>query len=298
MTPFADEQYIQSDMCGRGQQWQREILAKTVKMGTLYNAYNCPVRTLKNISWTDCFLGGLVGAGIPPQMADFGPMKPTPLDSRIRFWLLLSRAFGHATESSIHILHYADIFFIGFATGTGNFVFDGSGLHTQGVDDRSDMTTATAATADNSPTSSRVVGHSQQLNISFDPSLAFGLYSASTNHVHLPFTGSTDNATIAVFVPTTVPYGNISFGQPDEQGPVTFFGASQCQLLMQGGWWDFPTRHGHSSRAGGGTNVRVVRQFINGSTSTSLFFPAGGVVGPQSVALSFEVGTFVTLTKA
>ena len=38
MTPFADEQYIQSDMCHRGQVWQREILKSIVQKGTLYNA--------------------------------------------------------------------------------------------------------------------------------------------------------------------------------------------------------------------------------------------------------------------
>jgi hypothetical protein len=38
MTPFADEQYIQSDMCIRGKEWHREILLKIAQTGTVYNA--------------------------------------------------------------------------------------------------------------------------------------------------------------------------------------------------------------------------------------------------------------------
>jgi hypothetical protein len=53
-------------------------------------------------------------------MADFGPMNPTPLDSRINYWNQLARSFGHATESSVQILHYDDVYWTALSGGTSS----------------------------------------------------------------------------------------------------------------------------------------------------------------------------------
>ena len=53
-------------------------------------------------------------------MADFGPMQPNPLDARIRYWNTLARTFGHATESSVQILHYDDVYWVAMSGGSSS----------------------------------------------------------------------------------------------------------------------------------------------------------------------------------
>jgi hypothetical protein len=94
------------------------MVVNIVETGMLYNAYNTPVETFHNLSEVDCFLGGLVATGIPPQMTAGTSPGAQPLLPRVKFWLDSFRRFGFATESSIAILHYDDMLLIGLSGGT------------------------------------------------------------------------------------------------------------------------------------------------------------------------------------
>lgn len=119
MTPFSDEQNIKGGLCTGGNAWHRQMLVNIVELGLLYNAYNTPVETFHNLTEVDCFLGGLIATGIPPQMA-FGSGSPagTALLPRVKFWNDNFRRFGMTTESSVAILHYDDTFLVGLSGGT------------------------------------------------------------------------------------------------------------------------------------------------------------------------------------
>ena len=56
--------------------------------------------------------------GIPPQMTAGTSPAAKPLIPRVKYWLELYKTYGQATESSVDILHYDDIFLIGMSGGT------------------------------------------------------------------------------------------------------------------------------------------------------------------------------------
>jgi hypothetical protein len=118
MMPFADEQGIKGGICVGGDSWHRGLLLDIVENGLLFNAYNTPVETLHGLDEVDCFIGGLVATGIPPQMTAGTTPAAKPLIPRIKYWLDLYKVYGMATESSIDILHYPDVFLIGLSGGT------------------------------------------------------------------------------------------------------------------------------------------------------------------------------------
>ena len=139
--PFADEQTIAKNpegMCVGGDVWHRGLLLDIVEHGLLFNAYNTPVETLQGLNEVDCFIGGLVATGIPPQMSECDSLladsslhsvvllliltfyllhgllsraaagtspAAKSLIPRIKYWLDLYKVFGMATESSIDILN-------------------------------------------------------------------------------------------------------------------------------------------------------------------------------------------------
>lgn len=84
----------------------------------MYNAYNTPVETFHNLTEVDCFLGGLIATGIPPQMVGGTTPAGKALLPRIKFWNDNFRRFGATTESSVQILHYDDTFLIRLSGGT------------------------------------------------------------------------------------------------------------------------------------------------------------------------------------
>ena len=118
MMPFADEQLIKGGICVGGDVWHRGLLLNIVEKGLLFNAYNTPVETLHNLTEVDCFIGGLVATGIPPQMTAGTTPAAKKLFPRIKYWLDLYKVYGMATESSINVLHYPDVFLIGLTGGT------------------------------------------------------------------------------------------------------------------------------------------------------------------------------------
>lgn len=258
--------------------WQRSILERTVKEGTLFNAYNTPIYIFNNSrSKLDCFFGGLIAAGIPPQIYDDGAPTPTSLDTRVHEWNLLSRRFGHSTESSITILHYADVFWVGLVGGKAPKLELKADRH----------------------------GNKQE---AVAPTF-FGLYSANTTHVVLPpFSDSTDcsssslsslnlNATIVVFIPSSVPYSNITFSgsgsgfTQHSMRSITFFGASAATVHMTGAkdsFWDL-------APGDGPVRERVLLPDGGGVREYEVF--GTNVTGRQSLAVSFGVGVYVTYTK-
>lgn len=146
MTPFADEGFI-NDFCGMnftgsasdergggGLYWHRGILSKTSLNGECTNAYNTNVNKMLTIEAIDCFLGGLVVAGAPPQMlASYGtPAEIKLLTPRVKHWLDLSKKIGHNTESSVAWARMGScvgrcvdqgtdsVFAIGYANGTAS----------------------------------------------------------------------------------------------------------------------------------------------------------------------------------
>lgn len=258
-SPFGDEQFIEDDVCGKGQVWQRKILERTVKEGTLFNAYNTPIYIFNNSRQKlDCFFGGLIAAGIPPQIYDDGAPTPTSLDSRVHFWNSLSRLFGHSTESSISILHYADVFWVGLVGGVGE-----NGQERHGPDHIGQVAAPTF----------------------------FGLYAANTILVSLPpfdFTTQPSlNATVVVFIPSSVPHTNISFGSQGQRS-ITLFGASAATVHMTGAFW-------YLALGQGPVRERVLLPDGGGVREYEVF--GANVTGQQSLAVSFGVGVYVTYTK-
>ena len=118
MTPYADEYRIQGGWCAGGDVWHRQILLHIVDQGLLYNAYSTVIEAMHNHSEIDCWLGGLVATGIPPQLAKGTTEAARPLIGRVKFWLDTFRQFGMANESSIQILHYDDVFLVSLSGGT------------------------------------------------------------------------------------------------------------------------------------------------------------------------------------
>ena len=176
MMPFADEQLIKGGICPGGDVWHRQLLLRIVENGLLYNAYNTPVETLHNITEVDCFIGGLVATGIPPQMTAGTSKGAKALIPRIKYWLDLYKVYGMATESSIDVLNYPDIFLVGLSGGSSSA--DNRGLF------------AGSATAvefpdiqDNATVLAFLGYQVQSTNISFgSPSMTvFTLFAASDN---------------------------------------------------------------------------------------------------------------------
>ena len=202
MSPFSDEQRLQpthggKGMCVGGQQWVAQMLWRTHTQGRVYNSYNTPLATLPNITFVDCFLGALVAAGFPPQMADFvwPPAHEPARDARVKFWMDKANAFGHNTESSTNWLHIGvgngdeAVFFVGFADG--------------------DDTTAEYC----------------------------GLYAASNAWVTLPaasWSNTTVVAYVTTSVPNQT--ARFTFGGPGDTA-ARFFAASNATLRMGGGFW-------------------------------------------------------------
>jgi hypothetical protein len=110
MTPLGDEgaTLAQQGVCMGGSGMIRQILKYTVEKGLLYNAYATNLSPL-NETEVDCFIGGMVAAGIAPQLT--GSSTPA-VASRVRYWLDILRQHGVANESSIHILRFPDTFLV------------------------------------------------------------------------------------------------------------------------------------------------------------------------------------------
>jgi hypothetical protein len=141
----SDEGFI-SDFCGMnftgtaadsrsggGLYWHRAILARTAENGECTNAYNTNVNNLPTAAAIDCFLGGLVVSGVPPQMlAAYPPAQAKVLNPRVKHWLDLSKFLGHNTESSVSWARMGScvgrcvdqgvdsVFAIGYADGTAS----------------------------------------------------------------------------------------------------------------------------------------------------------------------------------
>eukprot|EP01045_Picozoa_sp_COSAG04_P006525 COSAG04_NODE_323_length_16882_cov_5.975627_9_plen_235_part_00 len=92
---------------------------------------NTNVNKLPTVAAIDCFLGGLVVSGVPPQMlAAYPPAQAKTLNPRVKHWLDLSKFLGHNTESSVAWARMGgcvgrcvdqgvdSVFAIGYADGT------------------------------------------------------------------------------------------------------------------------------------------------------------------------------------
>ena len=172
-----DEQLIKGGICVGGDTWHRGLLLDIVSTGLLYNAYNTPVETLHGLDEVDCFIGGLVATGIPPQMTAGTTPAAKALIPRIKYWLDLYKVYGMATESSIDVLHYPDVYLVGLSGGTELGVhrglYAGATTAIEFPDDLADNTTVLAFLGYQIPST----------NISFG-SLAmksFTLFAASDN---------------------------------------------------------------------------------------------------------------------
>ena len=78
---LAAAQLIKGGICVGGDIWHRGLLKDIVETGLLYNAYNTPLETLTGLDEVDCFIGGLVATGIPPQM--MGGTTPAARQARL-----------------------------------------------------------------------------------------------------------------------------------------------------------------------------------------------------------------------
>jgi hypothetical protein len=58
------------------------------------NAYVTRLETLHGLDEVDCFIGGLVATGIPPQMLGDPSPAVQPLIHRVKYWLDLYRVYG------------------------------------------------------------------------------------------------------------------------------------------------------------------------------------------------------------
>lgn len=118
---------------GGGLYWQRAILARTSLNNEVTNAYNTNVNNLPSVAAIDCFLGGLVVSGVPPQMlAAYPAAVAKELNLRVKHWLDLSKYLGHNTESSVAWARMGScvgrcvdqavdsVFAIGYADGTAS----------------------------------------------------------------------------------------------------------------------------------------------------------------------------------
>ena len=221
MSPFSDEQRLLPSrggdgMCVGGEEWVGQILFKTHTVGTFFNSYLTDIPTLPNATWADCFLGALVAAGIPPQMCDASvyPPRQTPeavaRDASITYWIGKANELGHSTEHSIDWLH------IGVGDGRGAIFYigfaDGEGNGGNG------------------------------LYVASDAWVEVGVGAHA-----VPWT---NNATVAVFVATTVPARTAKFTFGTNLDTVArFFVASEATLQVCLG--------GGSGSGGGGVCVCV-----------------------------------------
>jgi hypothetical protein len=192
MEPFADEQNIKGGLCVGGNVWHRQMLINIVELGLLYNAYNTPVDTFHNLTEVDCFLGGLIATGIPPQMVGGTTPASTALLPRVKFWNDNFRRFGATTESSIQILHYDDTFLIRLSGGTQTgdirgYFAGNSSIAATFPSDLADNATVLVFCSFPIPGCADPGGCMSSTNISFgDPShKTFTLFAASRATVHM-----------------------------------------------------------------------------------------------------------------
>lgn len=165
-----------------GDTWHRGLLLRIVTTGLLYNAYNTPVETLHNVSEVDCFIGGLVATGIPPQMTAGTSAAAKPLIPRIKYWLDLYKQYGMATESSIDVLLYPSIFLVGLSGGTepgdNRGLFAGNTTAVDFPDDLADNATVLVFLGYQIPSTS--ISHGQPDHTSFT---LFAASDAQTVHM-------------------------------------------------------------------------------------------------------------------
>ena len=175
---------VKGGICVGGDSWHRGLLLDIVENGLLFNAYNTPVETLHGLDEVDCFIGGLVATGIPPQMTAGTTPAAKLLIPRIKYWLDLYKVYGMATESSIDILHYPDVFLIGLSggaeAGDHRGLFVGNTTSVVFPDDVADNTTVLAFLG--------YMYHIPFATISFGtPSMkTFTLFAASDNNETFP----------------------------------------------------------------------------------------------------------------
>ena len=95
------------------------MLKRIVENGMILNGYWTSMNDFKdNSTEVDCWFGGLVAAGIAPQINSDSGSALLSLGPRVRHWLDLFRRYGAATESSVLYLHFDDMFLIGLKGGT------------------------------------------------------------------------------------------------------------------------------------------------------------------------------------
>ena len=238
MTPFADEIPIEDDICGKGQVWHRKILARMLASGVLVNAYNNAITALPNASVVDCFLGGLVAIGVPPQMVDTMPVERTSAalerDSRVRYWNEMSNMLGHAMESGgitrLHLgpsntsaaLGDGSIFLVEYTDGAGGsdaLTAPYQGIYTAGSEAWVLVPPSQGAARSSSSSSSSTANANNNNN---------------NHHHHTSSMSSTaaDNSTFIVYA-SGVPVLRLGFGTP-QQNTVHFFAASPVTLAMGG----------------------------------------------------------------
>jgi len=87
----------------------RDLLLSIVQEGTTFNMYNTQLPRFPDIASLDCFVGGLVAIGIPPQFMDTSaispPAKRVAIMARARYWLGVFDEFGQLNETGIHVLN-------------------------------------------------------------------------------------------------------------------------------------------------------------------------------------------------
>ena len=69
------------------------------------NPYHTPLSWVKNSTELDYWLGGLITAGVAPQLSEFGG-PVTTWDATANRWLTAYRTFGHMVEGGITTLWY------------------------------------------------------------------------------------------------------------------------------------------------------------------------------------------------
>jgi hypothetical protein len=113
MEPFGDEG-AGVVSCAGGGGWHRRMLQGMYEDGMIYNGTALDGVTQSDM---DCWLGGLISTGIAPQMGSTTTAEGMANLPTVKYWLDQFRRYGFASESSVEILHYADIFSIALQGG-------------------------------------------------------------------------------------------------------------------------------------------------------------------------------------
>ena len=198
MRPFADEATIHGPLCGDGaDSWHAAILRRSLNGGIIYNGYHTSI-TLPQADF-DCFVGGLVSTGIAPQMSGTG--IPAQQLARVKYWMDLYSKHGMATESTIGVLHYPDVFLIGLRGGT-------------------------SLTSSYGLLVGETLPHLRSACDSGAPS--YGLALPSTLD---------DNATILTTQGSTASCVNLTVPAAQQLASITFFAANKLTLALAGEFW-------------------------------------------------------------